>query len=270
MTNYKSQIETLKKRIGVLKKTQRDETRKEKNELFNSALKRLQAMGLQVTATGGRFNYQYTLPGGDEHFREYSLSKVTYDPVKDVFFICAGIRDMGYNWRTDSYYEHNEFYSQDKNSIKPSSDRIREIKLGTLEDLLAKAEAAKKNLSAISRGERLRNISPAVAIQIIRQRKEQGLRTGFRESSLKHSDMDKMIDMLVEYRDFRATEVLYDPDLTTLYEPNRRIVFFPKLDVYLDLREDKNTTYLYGEENSAMKVIRQIRSNDNIFGPGGF
>lgn len=270
MTNYKSQIETLKKRIGVLKKTQRDETRKEKNKRFSSALKRLQAMGLQVTATGGRFNYQYTLPGGDKHFREYPLSKVTYDPVKGVFFICAGIRDSAYNWRTDSYFEHNKFYSQDKNSIKPSSDRIREIKLGTLEDLLAKAEAAKKNLSAISRGERLRNISPAVAIQMIRQRKEKGLRTGYRESSLKYSSMDKIVDEIVKYGEFGAREIFYDDDLTTPYEPTRRIVFFPKLDVYLDFIEDKNTTYLYGEKNLAKRVIRKIRSCDDIHAPGGF
>ncbi|HLD37110.1 MAG TPA: hypothetical protein VJA86_00795, partial [Candidatus Nanoarchaeia archaeon] len=65
--------------------------------------------------------------------------------------------------------------------------------------------------------------------------------------------------------------VLYEPDLTSSRDVNyRRIIFFPELDVYLDSRDGHETTYLYGEKISAKKLIRKLKNNNNIFGPGGF
>ena len=269
-TKYKQQIDTLKREIRIIKKAQKDETRASRSEKFNHALERLREIGMEITARGDGFNYQGAYSTGGKYSKRYPLSKVTYEPSKDVFYVCAGERTKEYDSKGDYHYWANNFYPENINLIKANSPRVKEISLGCLEYLLTKAEAARRDLSTLEKKNKLRKVSPAVAIEIMKQRRVRRLRIGFCESSLKYSDMDKMVNMLCEYKDFGAVEVLYEPDLTSRDANDRRIIFFPKLDVYLDSRDGHETTYLYGEKISAKTLIRKLKSNDNILGPSGF
>ncbi len=277
MTNqkYKQKIDALKKKIRDIEKNQRNETRANRAKKLSRALKQLQTIGLEVTALGNGFTYEIPRPGCRNHTQRYSLSKVTYEPSKDIFYICGGEKSKEYNSRGDYHYYINRFDSGYKNSIKANSPRVNEISLGCLESLVTKAENAKKDLSILEKGGRLRRIYPAVAIETIKQRGDKGLKTGFRESSLKYSNVGNMVMNLLEYREFGAVNVLDDTDLTCQHINYRRIIFFPKLDVYLDIKdldikEGLGTMYLYGRKDSAKKVIRKIKENDEIHAPGGF
>ncbi len=274
---YKQKIDALKKQIRYIEKTQRDETRAKRSKKFSHALKQLQTIGLEVTAIGGAFTCKDTYLGGGRS-EKYPLSKVTYEPSKDIFYICGGDIEEGDTLKEDGYYyshyRYNKFYSEYKNSIRANSPRVKEISLGCLESLVTKAENAKRDLSILGNGGRLRRISPAVAIETIKQRGDKGLKTGFRESSLKYTDSDDMARELLEYHEFGAVNILYDTDLTCQHTDYRRIIFFPKLDVYLDIRdldrEKPETMYLYGKKDSAKMVIRQIKEYDETHAPGGF
>lgn len=269
-TKYNQQIDALKREIRIITKARKDETRASRSKKFSHALERLREIGLEVTARGDGFNYQGAYFTGGKYSKRYPLSKVTYEPSKDMFYVCAGERTKEYDYKGDYHHWANNFYPENKNLIKANSPRVKEISLGCLESLLTKAEVARRELSTLEKASKLRRVSPAVAIETIKQRRGRRLRAGFRESSLKHSDMNKMVNMLCEYQDFGAVEVLHEQDLTSRDVNDRRIIFFPELDVYLDSKEGNETKYIYGEKISAKKLIRKLKSNDNIFGPGGF